>query len=70
MHLNPTEHAARHIEAQGRRADRQSALFATMQQHVLDAIREGRDERLPSASDRPTPVGPQRSIRARPRDRG
>src|SRR5512139_1763733 len=52
MHIEPTEHATRHYEDHGRRADRQSSLHATMVQHVIDAIREGRDERLPSVSDR------------------
>lgn len=57
MHIEPTEHAARHHEAQGRRADRHAALFTTMKQHVIDAIRAGRDERLPSVSDRPGAEG-------------
>lgn len=49
---------SRQDDAAARRAGRNAALFETMARHVVDAIRAGRDERLPSVSIRePLPEG-------------
>lgn len=47
-HADPIEHAARHFDAQGAAADRQSVLHEQMMDSFINAVREGRDERMPA----------------------
>lgn len=46
-HADPVEHAARYFDAQGAAADRQAALHEQMMAAFIDAVREGRNERMP-----------------------
>ena len=47
FHFDPIEHAARHYDALGASAEAQSVLHEQMMGAFIDAVRDGRDERMP-----------------------